>query len=157
MNLSPATTAAHRPRGWVLINLAGLLLGIRQEQVRQIIPAAMLETAPPDVPEAANLFRSGECWPVYALDRELRISPRGGQRFAVFLEALHHPLGLLADAVRILPEDKDLRAQPLPPCMLGGNTPLTGLSLLDGSEVVLIADAQDIACRLQADLDREIG
>ncbi|OGT91599.1 MAG: hypothetical protein A2286_12980 [Gammaproteobacteria bacterium RIFOXYA12_FULL_61_12] len=150
-------TGTRRPKGWVVISLSGMLLGLAQNQIRQIVPASALQPAPAGSTEAAIHIRDGDSWPVYALDAELRLAAKGDQRFAVFLEALHHPLGLLADAVRVLPEDEDLRVQPLPGCMAGADSPLTGLALLDGSEAVLVSDAQGMACLLQAGLIGEVA
>lgn len=149
-------TITFRPRGWVLLGFSGITLAIRQNEVRQIVPSASLSIADPDRPEVGWLVQGDESWPAFALDEELWPILKDDQRFAVFVEALHRPIGLLADSVRVLPEEEALKIQPLPACMRLPGAPLTGLALLEGSDVVLVSDAMGIDCRLRADSLSEI-
>jgi hypothetical protein len=94
----PRFEAGHST-GWVVLGYDDVLLAVSQEQVRAIAETLGF-AADPQRRERWNDPRRQ--WPAFRLDG--RLQPQAGERrrFAVFVESVPHPLGLLVDSVQIL-------------------------------------------------------
>lgn len=139
-----------RHAGWVLCRFAGLCLAVRQSEVRAIEPALNLTPAHAEQAQAAWFRRGDALWPVYRLDDDFAASPTNpAERFAVFLETLHRPTGILAEQVTMLAAEHDLKTQAIPEIMAAGGSPIDGLAILDDDEIALVVQAQALGCFLQ--------
>lgn len=147
---APATTLAAPAHatasGWLVLAFDTLQLTLPQRSVRQVELASDLQ---PEVSDAAAtagwlLHPDGQSWPAYCLDgalRPLQPAPES-RRLCVFFETGDTVCGLLCDRVSSLATDAELTVEPLPGCMTGLSSPVTGVARLrDGITAVTSATA----------------
>lgn len=135
---APAPAAA---AGWLVLTLDSLQLTLPQRSVRQVELIGDLHRAEPDPSgPAAWLARSdGPSWPAYCLDGALRRLPAvpDTRRLGVFFDTGATVCGILCDRVASLASDDELVVEPVPGCMTGLPSPLTGVARLrDGITAV---------------------
>ena len=153
-----ATPVARPIAGWMVMTIDSLRLTLPQSDVRLIELLVDLSPSPADGVQAgarAAQARSGqgndaggmqaaaggreigwlarrneESWPVYCLDRGLRLQSVAppSRRMCVFIEAHGAVAGIACDRVVLLATDAELSVQPVPGCMTGVSTPITGFA-----------------------------
>jgi hypothetical protein len=153
-----ATPVARPIAGWMVLAIDGLRLALPQCDVRLIELLVDLASSKPDeaagstrvaaapcgaandargTPAASGgleigwrLRRKGEPWPVYCLDSGLRLQypVPAARRMCVFIEAHGHVAGIACDRVLLLATDAALSVQPVPGCMTGMPSPITGFA-----------------------------
>lgn len=133
---APATAA-----GWLVLTLDSLQLTLPQRSVRQVELIGDLHRADPGATgPAAWLTRAdGYSWPAYCLDGALRRLPAvpDTRRLGVFFDTGETVCGILCDRVASLATDAELVVEPVPGCMTGLPSPLTGVARLrDGIAAV---------------------
>lgn len=130
---APAATA----EGWLVLTLDGLRLTLPQRGVRQVELIGDLQRADTGAPgPAAWLARAdGTSWPVYCIDGALRRLPAvpASRHLAVFVDTGEAVCGILCDRVTPLANDAELAVEPVPGCMTGLPSPLTGVARLRDS------------------------
>jgi hypothetical protein len=144
MNATARATAAPAvATGWLVLTLDALQLSLPQRSVRQIELIGDLRPADGLAPgPAAWLERAdGRSWPAYCLDGALDPVTRvpDTRRVAVFFDAGDAVCGLLCDRVTSFASDAELAVEPLPGCMTGLPSPLTGVAHL-GDGIVAVTD-----------------
>ncbi len=130
--------------GWAVLAIAGSRLALPQREVQQFESASDVEAPGTDMTHAAGQFTAGsqQVWPVYSLDGSLglqRAAVLAASSLCVFLEAQGQKLGLLCDRVWALAEDSDLAVEPLPGCLKGPPSPVTGLARFQ-DRITLVTD-----------------
>ena len=84
--------------------------------------------------------KEGEPWPVYCLDGGLRLQypVPPVRRMCVFIEAQGDVTGIACDRVQLLATDADLTVEPVPGCMTGIPSPITGFARHQGGVTVVV-------------------
>jgi hypothetical protein len=74
--------------------------------------------------------KEGEPWPVYCLDGGLQLQHPvpPARRLCVFIEAHDAVTGIACDRVQLLATDAELTVEPVPGCMTGMPSPITGFA-----------------------------
>jgi hypothetical protein len=74
--------------------------------------------------------KEGEPWPVYCLDGGLQLQHPlpPARRLCVFIEAHGAVTGIACDRVQLLATDAELTVEPVPGCMTGMPSPITGFA-----------------------------
>lgn len=131
--------------GWLVLAVGELRLALPQGEARQIELASDLDPQDGNGAEAGWLRGRGSArWPAYNLDPGLRVQrPAPAERhLCVFFGTRENTRGLLCDRVWSLASDDDLRHAPLPGCMTGPLSPVSGIARFqDGVAVVTSAAA----------------
>ena len=127
-----ADTAPANIAGWAVLAIDELWLALPQRDVRQFQLASDMETSETDLANAVGqiVASNGESWPVYNLDGSLKLqqSVPEARGVCIFFETEGERLGLLCDRVWPLDEDAGLTVDPMPGCMKGRSSPITGLA-----------------------------
>lgn len=136
-----AATAPAAAAGWLVLTLDSLQLALPQCSVRQVELIGDLHRGEPGASgPAAWLPRAdGHSWPAYCLDGALRRLPAvpDTRRLGVFFDTGETVCGILCDRVSSLATDAELAIEPVPGCMTGLPSPLTGVARLrDGITAV---------------------
>jgi hypothetical protein len=108
-----------------------------------------LSTDPTARVSAWRTTRQGRM-PAYALDREFRVTHRDDWQRAVFVEALPHAIGIIADDVHLMPRGH-VQASPftvLGPAPTGAGHLFNGAWITE-KEVMLVLDANGLFAYLQ--------
>ena len=143
MRAAPVAAAAS---GWLVLAFDGVLLTLPQRSVRQVELVSDLKlSAAGEAPEAAWLLRRDDrSWPVYGLDGALRlVRPLpAARRVCVFFASGPAVCGLACDRVWSLASDTELTVEPVPGCMTGLPSPVTGLARIrDAVATITSAEA----------------
>lgn len=133
---SQASTAPDVP-GWLVLSIDKVRVALPQKDVKTIELVSALDVAVEGEMEAGWLEQDGKMWPAYGVDEQLNLRPEvpKTRRFCVMLREGDKLIGFLADQVRLLPADEDIAVSDLPGCLIVEDSPLGGLSLLDGDVV----------------------
>lgn len=145
----PATAA-----GWLVLAIDGLELALAQRSVRQVELIGDLHRAGPasgSGPAAWLARRAGPSWPAYCVDGELRrlAEVPATRRLGVFFDTGETVCGILCDRVTTLASDAALTVEPLPGCMAGPASPLTGVARL-GAGIAAVTSAAALFAYLGA-------
>ena len=135
--------------GWLVLAIDNLRLALPQREVRLIelltdlAPSAsgdvQGDTSAAQAPSGQAggvsaigwlLRRQGAAWPVYALDAGLhpQPAPPPARRLCVFIGTQADVIGFACDRVQLLATDAELTVEPVPGCMTGMASPITGFA-----------------------------
>ena len=122
--------------GWVVFSYEGTWLAVPQEEVRAIAETLSFEADPRRGDRWLDPQRR---WPAFRLDARLRRQAGPRRRFAIYVESVPHPLGLLADQVQILAPTA-AHTHPLPPIFKAVHHPAAQLLQLDQDCIATVLD-----------------
>jgi hypothetical protein len=127
-----AVPEALRTAGWLVLTIDSLRLALPQREVRLIELVADLQpVAIEDGPAIGWLLhKDADPWPAYCLDGELLLQRPvpAARRICVFIEAGGLVTGIACDRVQSLATDAELTVEPVPGCMTGIRSPITGFA-----------------------------
>lgn len=127
--------------GWAVLSVDQLRLALPQRDMVSLELAGTLSNDTRQPPQAGRLVLENGEWPAYALDAALLPQPGAARRLCVFFRARADVLGVLCDALVLLPADSDLVAETLPGCMISVHSPVLGYALRD-ARVIAVTSAQ---------------
>jgi len=130
--------------GWVLFNIGGIWLAADQKHVRGLAEAR--EFIPSERPGC--WIDPKHDWPAYLLDRRLNPVLGEKRRFAIFLESIHGPLGILCDEIQALAAANAGKPTPLPGIVTAYSPAAKALLRPDPGRVVVTLDPVMLAMHL---------
>lgn len=126
------SAAARAAAGWMVLAIDHLRLALPQRDVRLIeLVADLKSSAAGEAHEIGWLLREdGASWPVYCLDGALRLQRPApdARRVCVFIETGSAVTGIACDHVWSLATDAELAVEPVPGCMTGTPSPISGFA-----------------------------
>ena len=146
-----AVPEALRAAGWLVLTIDSLRLALPQRDVRLIELVADLQPVAAEGEPAIGrlLHEDADPWPAYCLDGELHLQRPvpAVRRICVFIEAGDHVTGIACDRVQSLATDAELTVEPVPGCMTGIRSPITGFARYQ-AEITAVLDAAALAAYL---------
>lgn len=130
--------------GWALLVMDGITIALPQRDVVTIELTSALQPAQEIDPDGGGeigwLARDTQRWPVYCLDRHLRLAPALADtaRVCVLFRSDERTLGVAGTQVSLLAADADLAVPSLPACLTRSGSPLTGLALHRDTIVAIV-------------------
>lgn len=138
--------------GWVVFGFEGHWYAVPQDGVR-VITETLDHWQEEDAPIPAWVDpQSG--WPAYRVDAQLHPVAGDKRRFAVLVEAVPRPMGILTDFVQVLSPTALHKRFELPPILRSSDHAGTGLLRLDQDRLAATLDPVLLALRLDAELRR---
>lgn len=129
--VAPVSPTRHAV-GWLVLAIDNLYLVLPQHEVRQIELLSDIDAATPGASPAIGWLArdDGDRWPAYGLDGTLhrQHAAATARRVCVFLADADRVFGIACDHVWSLAGDADIRPEPLPGCMTGRRSPITGFA-----------------------------
>lgn len=136
--------------GWVVFGFDGYWYAVPQDGVRAISETLdHWQEEGPDIPAWVDPD-SGR--PAYRVNPRLEPVAGDKRRFAVLVEAVPRPMGILTDFVQVISPTAVQRRFDLPPILRHGEHAATGLLRLDRDRVAVTLDPVLLALRLDAGL-----
>lgn len=131
--------------GWVLFRCGEIWLAADQNQVRSISEAR--DYLPAEQPGRWVDPKRG--WPAYLLDRRLNPMPGEKRRFAIFLQSIHGPVGILCDEIQALSAAGTGKPTPAPALIAAHSPVAKALLRPDPQRVAVVLDPVMLAMYLE--------
>ncbi len=140
-----------KQKGWIIFSIDNTQMAIAQDEVKQIIEIASL------MPSLNNqLWSTIDGWSVLRTNQKLELSSGDSRRFALMIEALKQPIGLLCDKVKIMGTEQKINIVALPPIFSSFKKAASGFLQLGENDIATILDSTSLGILLE-DLEAQNG
>jgi len=130
-------------KGWVVFIIDGIQMAISKENIKQIAARTSLTKINDET------YTSKEGWSILRVNHQFLLGSKNQRRFALIIEALKAPIGLMCDDIQIMGAEENPTFIALPAIFTGFEGVATGFLQFGENKLATIMDVTSLGILLE--------